>query len=79
MPQLPVDQLSQTSNLISKSSYAVALDDTDLASKLLLHLPANLLSTAVHPDNCIVQGLATGFVPNNCSFPLIGYAKCFDV
>ena len=43
-----------------------------------LHVSADVFSTAVHPYNCIMQGLAADFVPDNGGFPLVCDAKSFD-
>lgn len=51
----------------------------DLAAICCFHVSANVFSAAVHPYNRIMQGLATGFVPDNTGFTLVCDAKSFDV
>ena len=57
----------------------VNCNHSDLASKLPFHVCADLLSAAVHPYNCIMQGLAAGFVPDNSGFPLVGDANALYI
>lgn len=59
--------------------YIPTCSKADLTSKALFHVCTNLLSTIVHPYNCIVKGLAAGFIPDNSSFTLVCYANGLDI
>lgn len=65
---------------MDNKEYAVpGRSQADLTSKALFHVCTNLLSTTVHPYNCIVKGLAACFIPDDRSFTLICDANGLDI